>query len=868
MEANEATPLRALIVEDSDDDCALLVRELKRGGYTPDFQRVDTREDLAAALQNREWDIVFGDFTMPRFSGTAALAQVRAHGVDTPFIFVSGTIGEDTAVSAMKAGAQDYIMKGNLKRLLPAVERELREVVVKRERHHAEAERLKADARFRNILTMAADAVIAVDEEQRIAVFNQGAARIFGYRPEEVAGRPLDTLLPERFAAAHHRHVQEFAASLDTARRMNEQGEVYGRRKDGSEFPAEASISKLVEDGRVTFTVILRDISERKRAEEELRLLQTIAQAAADAGDVPAALTACLNQVCETTGWTLGQAWIPRADGTAIECSSAWWCRGTGLEAFRAASLGFAFWPGEDLPGRVWLSRRPIWAPDLRHENNFMRGRYLSGAGIKAALGVPVLVDEDVIAVLEFFLDESHTGDPRRVNLVRGVAAQLSTVIQRKRAEERLQYLAHYDPLTGLPNRVLFTDRLKQALYDAHRHQRLVGVAFIDLDRFKTINDSLGHAVGDLFLMAVAERLSRCVREGDTVAHLAGDEFTIILADMGHAAHAAHVAQKILDGLAQPFLVAGHELFIAASLGITLFPLDESDAEALLRNADVAMYRAKERGGNGYEFYAADMTAKAQARLILENALRHALENGEFEMYYQPVVNVASGTTAGVEALIRWQHPQRGLVAPEEFISVAEETGLIVRLGEWVLLEACRQCQAFPVKAGHPALGVAVNVSPRQFQQGNLVKTVLQVLEQTGLEPQRLNLEITETVLMQNAKITREAMRELGALGVRFSIDDFGTGYSSLAYLKHLPISHVKIDRSFVRDIPSDANDTAIVTAILSMARSLGIQVIAEGVEGAAQLEFLRRQGCDAAQGYYFSRPLAAQDLMASLTGR
>ncbi len=297
---------------------------------------------------------------------------------------------------------------------------------------------------------------------------------------------------------------------------------------------------------------------------------------------------------------------------------------------------------------------------------------------------------------------------------------------------------------------------------------------------------------------------------------------------------------------------------------MTLYPLDDHDVEGLLRNADIAMYRAKERGGNTYEFFSADMTSKAQARLELENALRRALERGEFELHYQPVVDLASGRMKSVEALIRWRHPQRGLVPPAEFIPVAEETGLIAPIGEWVLRTACRQChECHP--AGHPPLRLAVNVSPRQFERGQILATVTQVLAETGFDPRRLDLEITETLLMQNAETVLKTMRELGALGIQFSIDDFGTGYSSLSYLKHLPIGRVKIDKSFVDDIPADPNDAAIVKAIISMARSLGLQVIAEGVETETQLEFLRAHGCDAIQGYYFSRPLPAGELARML---
>lgn len=857
-------PLRVLIVEDSEDDCLLLLRELKHGGYAPSYRRVDRPETFVEALDSQEWDIVFADYSMPQFSGTQALSLLRSRRFDVPFIIVSGTIGEDTAVSAMKAGAQDYIMKGNYRRLVPAVQRELRETALRRENARAEAARRTSDARFRNIVDIAADAIVAVDEDQRITLFNQGAERIFGYSAAEVEGQLLDLLLPARFVKAHRRHIENFTRSDEPARGMNGRREVYGRRKSGEEFPAEASISKLSEHNGTTFTVILRDITDRKRAEQELRLLQDISQAVIAAGDMPAALAVTLHKICETTGWPLAQAWVPDSDGRRLECSSAWYSRVPGLEEFRRASQSFAFTSGEGLPGRVWAAKQAAWIADLERDSNFPRAEMARAVGFKTGMATPVLADDEVVAVLEFFAREPQGRDQHFIQLVSAIAAQIGSVIQRKRAEERLQHLAHYDPLTGLPNRVLFMDRLRQIAVEADRHARLVAVAFIDLDRFKTINDSLGHGIGDLLLRDVSERLARCVRDGDTVARLAGDEFTLILADIERPGHAARVAQKILDSFSRPFHIAGHELYTSASLGMTVYPIDDRDFDSLLRNADIAMYRAKERGGNAYEFFSADMTARAQARLALENALRRALEREEFELHYQPVVDLRSGHVTGVEALVRWRHPERGMIAPGEFIPVAEETGLIVPIGEWVLRTACRQYCSYH-RPDDPPLRLAVNVSPRQFERGRIVKTVVKVLDETGFDPHRLDLEITETLLMQNAEAVLETMHDLGGRGVHFSMDDFGTGYSSLSYLKRLPIGRVKIDKSFVADVPDDANDAAIVNAIISMAHSLGLRVIAEGVESEAQLRFLRAQGCDAIQGYYFSRPVAAAELARML---
>jgi diguanylate cyclase (GGDEF)-like protein/PAS domain S-box-containing protein len=437
-------------------------------------------------------------------------------------------------------------------------------------------------------------------------------------------------------------------------------------------------------------------------------------------------------------------------------------------------------------------------------------------------------------------------------------------ITERRHAEEQLGHLAHYDSLTALPNRVLFADRLGQAMIEADRHGRLVGVAFLDLDRFKNINDTLGHDAGDQLLKAVAERLTGAMRKGDTVARLSGDEFTLILADMGHVDDAARVAQKVLDAFTQPFYVAGRELHMTASLGITLYPFDVKDVSGLLRNADIAMYRAKEHGRNTYRFYAADMMAKAVENLALENDLRHAVDRGELVLHYQPIIGCAAGEILGMEALVRWRHGVRGLIPPLQFIPLAEDTGLIVPIGEWVLREACAQCQRWQREFKRP-LRVAVNLSARQFGQPPIARTVRRALEDAGLDPTALELEITESVLLHKDAEKLESLSALSEMGVTLTIDDFGTGYSSLSYLKRFPVDALKIDQSFTHDIPDDADDAALARAIINMAHILGLKTTAEGVETQTQFEFFRSERCDAAQGFYFSKPLPAAEFAALL---
>ena len=440
----------------------------------------------------------------------------------------------------------------------------------------------------------------------------------------------------------------------------------------------------------------------------------------------------------------------------------------------------------------------------------------------------------------------------------------LADITERKRAEARINHLAHHDPLTGLPNRLSLLSRLEQALPEARRYHWNLGLFFIDLDRFKVINDTLGHLVGDQLLMEVAGRLAATVRESDTVARLGGDEFVILLPDVGDAADAAAVAGKIIDALAEPIRVEGHELHTSPSIGISLYPLDGDEAETIMRNADTAMYHAKAAGRNTFQFYAEEMNQAATERLTLERKLRQAVARGEFSLHFQPQFAVGSRQPTGVEALLRWHTEEDGPISPARFIPIAEETGLIVGIGTWVLREACRQMRAW-LDAGLAPVRVAVNLSARQLKQRDFPETVAQALSDSGLPAHLLELEITESAVMEQPKEAIQLLTELRGMGVTLAIDDFGTGYSSLAYLKLFPIDHLKIDRSFVADIEHDLNDRSIAFGTIALAHSLGLNVIAEGVETEDQLELLSCNGCDEIQGYLFSKPLPADQALAFL---
>lgn len=433
-------------------------------------------------------------------------------------------------------------------------------------------------------------------------------------------------------------------------------------------------------------------------------------------------------------------------------------------------------------------------------------------------------------------------------------------ITEKKEAEKRIIYMAHYDTLTNLPNRILFSDRLRQEMIHAHRNKGLTSVIFLDLDRFKTINDTLGHTFGDLLLKAIAERLKNCIREGDTVSRLGGDEFIFIISDITHPQDVALIAQKILHALSVVFHLDGHEVHVTSSIGIAFYPLDADDMDNLIKKADVAMYHAKEQGGNSFKFYMEDMNINNLERLMLENDLRKAQANDELTVYYQPLVDQNTGQVTSLEALIRWHHPTRGMLYPDKFIPIAEETGLIIPIGEWALKTACTQTKAWH-DAGFSGLRITVNLSVRQLSQQNLVNMITRVLKETGLDPKYLELELTEGIIMRNDTAVLAVLRGLKSLGILFSIDDFGIEYSSLSYLKRFPIDTLKIARSFVQDITTNPDDAAIVTAIIAVAKSLKMRIVAEGVESKEQADFLRGLHCNTIQGYLYSRPLSAVDI-------
>ena len=673
---------------------------------------------------------------------------------------------------------------------------------------------VRAEARIRAVVENVLDGLITIDEQGVIESANPASEKIFGYSAKEMVGKNITMLMPSTMHEQHSQGMKNYLTSGKSVLIGKGNVEVMGQRKNGALFPLELSISEMQVDGKRLFIGILRDVTHTKQLSKESLL------------------------AAKVIGTTQEGVVIMDADRTVESINSAF-TRITGydLEDVRGKKL-------EAL--HIALRNPEIFEQILRdiRQDGQWQG---SVSGINKSGNF-----YHIWASIDAIEDETGT--------VSHVVAMFSDITEKKLSEERIYHLAHYDALTDLPNRLSLNDRLQHAMAYAQRHERLVAVMFLDLDHFKNINDTLGHAVGDSLLQAVAKRLLGCVRECDTVGRLGGDEFTIILTDIKHVNDAMIVAQKILEHLSKPFVLQDRELFITASIGVTLYPLDNDSPHELIKNADTAMYRAKDQGRNNYQFYTSDMNLLALANLELQSGLHKALQRAEFELHYQPQVNMKTGEIVGVEALARWRHPEKGLISPALFIPVAEESGLIVPIGEWVLRTACEQNMVWQ-RAGIKPIRMAVNLSARQFQQKNLLQMITQVLNDAGMQPEYLELELTEGLVMQNAQATIRILHQLKEMGIRVSIDDFGTGYSSLSYLKRFPIDTLKIDQAFVRDITTDPDDAAIATAIIAMAHSLKFKVVAEGVETQDQLTFLCNKACDEMQGYFFSRPLPAEEI-------
>ncbi|MDD5335132.1 MAG: EAL domain-containing protein [Rhodoferax sp.] len=657
------------------------------------------------------------------------------------------------------------------------------------------------------ILDKAREAIYLIGPDLRFVYVNDEACRSLDYSREELLAMTPPDIDPD----VTREHAQQIHAQL--LARGSVTINTRHRRRDGSLFPVEMQGSLFEYQGQMMNVAFVRDITERKRLEDQLaareREFRSLAENSPDT-------IARYGRDCRRR--YVNPAYAAQAEGSA-----------------------------DALLGKT-PSERPVYADAQRYEAALAKV-FASGKGTEFELKWADRQGWEVCSLIRLTPEFGATGDVATVLAVGRDITELSA------SRVKIHQMAFYDALTLLPNRALFGDRLRQTITEASRHGQLAGVMMLDLDHFKTVNDTMGHPAGDELLRETAARLGACVRAYDTVARLGGDEFAILLPELRSGDDLGRVATKMLDALSRPFLLDGKQVFVSCSIGIALYPSDSTEADDLLKFADSAMYLAKQSGRNRFRFYSRALTESANERLMLESDLRQALARKELALHYQPKVRLRDGVLIGSEALLRWKHPQRGMVPPDKFISIAEDSGLIVEIGEWVLRQACEAAFAWN-GIGKPLHKTAINLSARQFQTGNLVGLVREVLESTGCYPEWIELEITESLLLDEASEVLGMLKAFRSMGISIAIDDFGTGYSALSYLSRFPIDTLKIDRSFIGGIATSSQSAELVKAILTIAHCLGYQVVAEGVETEKQAAFLRAHGCEIAQGYFYGKPM------------
>jgi diguanylate cyclase (GGDEF)-like protein/PAS domain S-box-containing protein len=806
-----------LVVDDAQDNLDLVEALLGSEGYENIHLASSGAEALAALSDHPDIGLVLLDMMMPGMDGHQVCRRITESKEwgHIPVIIVTGAalLRNDALCKSFGAGAIDFITKPiNEVELFARIHSALtlyQERVMRRSKGRELAE---SEEKFRVTFDQAPVGIAHVDLEGRILLINRHLCSILGYALHELLDQSFDCL-----CEPHQRAVRrECVENVIIGESAFLEAELTLVHKQGNAVWVHLTVSALREpSGNPRYFIhVVEDISERRRAEDDLRLAATVFDCSAEAiiiADARANILKVNRAFTETTGYAaenvVGKN--PRLFSSGMHDEEFY-------KAMWAILNATGQWQGEIINRRKNGESYPSW---------------LTISAVKD--------DEEEVC-----------------NYV-GMSADITT---RKVTEERLSFLATHDSLTGLPNRSLLTDRLQHAIDLASRQGKEIAILFLDLDRFKNINDTLGHDMGDQLLQRMARRLSNQLRKSDTLARWGGDEFILLLETAQKGQDAALVARRVLQVVSEPVEIMGCEIIVTASIGISIFPKDGEDPQTLLKNADTAMYCVKESGRTGFQFFTPKMNVLAQERFLIEAELRRALAQDELLLYYHPQIVIATGEIIAVEALLRWQHPTRGIIAPMRFIPFAEETGLILPIGEWVVRKACEQNRRWQ-EAGLGKIRMAVNLSRVQLNNRHLAKTIDEILRETNLDPELLEIEITETAMMQNVQSGISVLRELGMLGVHIAMDDFGTGYSSLCNLRNLPIGTIKLHWSLIRDVPTATDDVAIAVAIISLAHNLRLQVVAEGIEREDQLSFLREQGCDRAQGFFFFRPMPAEEV-------
>ncbi|MDF3034772.1 MAG: hypothetical protein K0S28_46 [Paucimonas sp.] len=858
--------IRILIVEDVATDAELAIRQLKREGLAVDAKRVDTEEALLAVLRNESPDVILSDYSLPGFNGLSALRIAKAEKPDIPFIFLSGTIGEETAIEALKSGAVDYVLKTNMNRLGPAVRRALDETRM-RDAHQ------QAEARFRDLIEYAPHAVVVLDRSGRIQIFNAAAEILFGYSRSDAIGAESGMVIPGCFEDWHRRLSENFRKGAEAAASPQVTFETTARRKDGNEFPAEISLSPLQTNEGLWISGVVRDISVRKYHEERITRLSRIHTVLSGINTAIVRMrdrSRFLEEVCRIAmdDGLFAAAWIGILDHErGLLLPEAW----AGVEREFLDELRISTdssQPKGRGPGALsMILKSPMVVNDIYADPRLAPWRErLLARGYGSLCVMPLIVEGQAAGALILYARESDMFNEEELRLLATVAADISFALDHFGKEDRLNYLAYFDPVTGLPNRTLFQDRLGQlvAREGADSYREKIAVVLLGLDRFRIINETFGRAAADGVLREVAKRLRDCLPDPAYLARIHADYFAFVMKEVRSEGDVVALLERSVNpALAEHFPGIGEDVRVTATAGIVLYPTDGRDVDSLLRNAEAALKNAKV-SKSSYLFYTAAMNARAAERLSIENRLRRALEEEQFVLHYQPKVDVDSGLIVGLEALIRWQEPNGNLVPPEKFIHVLEDTGLIVEVGNWVIKRAHRQYREWMAK-GLATPRIAVNVSQLQIRQKDFVNHVLRTIE--DIRAGEFELEITESLFMEGED--QDAARaKLGALrecGITMAIDDFGTGYSSLSYIAQLPIDTLKIDKSFIEDMASSEGHMAIVSTIISLAHSLKLKVVAEGVETQEQYDLLKKLHCDQIQGFVYSRSLSPEEVELKL---